>query len=146
MTQQRSPSAHSRSIIAQLAEPPRIASIGPIAARFLYSLRLIALHERARRDPVPELAVRLGSVETAAKSLALAHTIGSIWPENIQVSRFCCQLLTHDEASIGMMIDAAGDRDRAAFEGSIEGLIRPDRLHRLWDPVLALITAEHRCA
>ncbi|WP_298470157.1 DNA-directed RNA polymerase subunit beta' [uncultured Erythrobacter sp.] len=144
MTQQHTPSAHSSSIVAQLAEPPRIASIGPIAARFLYSLRLIALHERARRDPVPELAVRLGSVETAAKSLTLAHTIGSVWPENIQVSRFCCQLLTHDEASIGAMIDAAGAQDRTAFEGSIEGLIRPDRLHRLWDAVLALIAAEHR--
>ena len=146
MTQQRIPSARSRFIVAQLAEPPRIASMGPIAARFLYSLRLIALHDRAARDPVPELAVRLGSVETAAKSLALAQAIGSVWPERIHLSRFCCELLTHDEASIGTMIDAAGGRDHAAFEGSIEGLIRPDRMHRLWDPVLALIAAEHRCA
>jgi len=146
MTQQRIPSAHSRSIVARLAEPPKISAHHPIAGRFLYSLRLIALHERARRDPVPELAARLGGVDTAAKSLALAQAIGSVWPENIHVSRFCCQLLTHDEAAIGEMIDAAVKCDHDTFEHTVEGLIRPDRMHRLWDAALSLVVAEHRRA
>ncbi|MEM9502000.1 MAG: DNA-directed RNA polymerase subunit beta' [Pseudomonadota bacterium] len=142
MTQSRTPSASARSTIAQLASPPRIEAFGPLAARFVYSLRLIALHDRAGRDPVPELAVRLGSVETAAKALALSQAITSVWPENIQVSRFCCQSLTYDEATLAVLIDAAVQRDRPGFESTVDGLIRPDRIHRLWDGVLALVAAE----
>ncbi|MDJ0642430.1 MAG: DNA-directed RNA polymerase subunit beta' [Erythrobacter sp.] len=145
MAKQRIPSAHSHSAIAQLAIPRRIEDCGPIAARFVYSLRLIAVHERAGRDPVPELAARLGGVEVAAKAIALSQAIGSTWPENLQVSRFCCSLLTYDEATIADLLDAAVHRDRMAFEDAIVGLIRPTRMHRLWDAVFALVAAESRC-
>ncbi len=131
-------------LIQKLAEPRRIDDLDSIAARFVYSLRLIALHERARRDPTPELAVRLGSVEVTAKALMLSQTIGATWPETIHISRFCCSLLTHDEHTIGTMIDSAAYCDRAGFEDSIQGFIRPERRHRLWDAVLALIAAEAR--
>ena len=122
----------------------RLSSRGPIAARFLYSLRLIALHERAGRDPVPELATRLGGVDIAAKALALSQAITSIWPEDIHVSRFCCQFLTHDEATIAGLIACASQRDRAGFEAQVEGLIRPERIHRLWDGILALVASAAR--
>ncbi len=144
MPQSQSAIAARKATIAKLAQPPRIDVIHPIAARFVYSLRLIALHEHARRDPVPELATRLGSVELAAKSLALGRAIGATWPENIRVSRFCCCLLTHDEATIGALIESAANSDSAGFERAIGGLIRPDRQHRLWDAVLALVAAEVR--
>jgi len=146
MPQSHSASAASQAVIAKLAQPPRMGTLGPIAARFIYALRLIALHEHAKRDPVPELAVRMGSVEVAAKALMLAQTISATWPENVNVSRFCCCLLSHDEASIGAMIDSASQRDRMGFERVTQGLIRPDRVHRLWDGVLALIAAEARAA
>jgi hypothetical protein len=96
------------------------------------------------RDPVPELAVRLGGVEVAAKALILSHAISASWPENIHVSRFCCQLLSHDEATIGAIVDAAAQRDRIGFENALSGLIRPERMHRLWDGALALVAAEMR--
>ncbi len=133
-------------IIEDMAQPIRLDSLGPIAGRFIYSLRLIALHERVKRDPVPELTVRLGGVEIAAKSLALSQAITATWPENIHVSRFCCQLLTHDEATIGALIDCVEQRDREGFEAQVYGLIRPEREHRLWDAVLALVMAEHHAA
>ncbi len=145
MDKHRAPSAHSRSTIAQLAEPLRMQLVGPVAARFLYSLRLIALHDRARLDPLPELATRLGSVETAAKAFALSQVISATWPENIHLSRYCCDLLSHDEATIGALVDAVCQRNRPAFEAAIEGLIRPDRTERLWDAILALVVTEHRC-
>ena len=137
-------SATAKAIIEDLAAPPRLDDLGPLAARFVYTLRLVALHQRARRDPVPELAMRLGNVEVAAKALALSQAIASCWPENIQVSRFCCQLLTHDEATIGSLIDSASACDRHGFETAIEGLVRPDRHHRLWDAVLGYVSAEAR--
>lgn len=143
MSQHR-PSTTARQMIAALAAPPRIETLGPLAGRFVHALRLIALHERIGRDPVPELAARLSSVEVAARALMLAHTISAVWPENIHVSRFCCRLLSHDEATIGAIVDACADADRAGFEGAITGLIRPDRTHRLWEAGLALIAAEMR--
>ncbi len=140
-------SSQSRSAkqwINRLSAPPRIDTLDPIAARFIYSLRIIALHDRVKRDPVPELAARLGSVEVAAKALALGQAISSTWPENIQISRFCCTLISHDEFTIGEIVGSAGNCDRAGFEGAIEGLIRPDRMQRLWDSALDLVAAEAR--
>jgi hypothetical protein len=144
MFQHRPPFATAQDVIAALSVPPRLEMLGPIAGRFVHALRLIALHERAGRDPVPELAVRLGGVEIAAKALILSHGITASWPENIAVSRFCCRLLTHDEATIGAFIDAAAHRDRAGFEAALTGLVRPERMHRLWEGTLALVAAEMR--
>lgn len=144
MPQDRTPTSAARSIIAALAQPPRIEALGPIAARFIHALRLIAVHDRAGRDPVPELAARLGSVEVAAKALILAQAIAAHWPENIAVSRFCCRLMSHDEATIGAFVDAAARGDRPGFESALDGLIRPERAHRLWEGALALVSAEIR--
>lgn len=144
MSRHRTPSATAQNIIAALATPRRVERLGPVAGRFLHALRLIALHERMGRDPVPELAVRLGSVEVAAKALILAHTISASWPENIHVSRFCCRLMSHDEATIGAFVDAAAAGDRRAFEAALTGLIRPERMHRLWEGALVLAAAELR--
>ena len=130
--------------IARLAAPPRVCEFGPIAGRFIHALRLIALYDRAKRDPVPELATRLGSLDIAAKALAFSQAITSTWPENIHVSRFCCGMLSHDEATIGALIDSAARHDRDAFAATAAGLIRPDRVERLWEPALALITSELR--
>jgi hypothetical protein len=144
MSGNRLPSATAQDIIAALATPPRVETLEPVGGRFVHALRLIALHERIGRDPVPELAVRLGSVDIAAKSLILAQTISASWPENIHVSRFCCRLLSHDEVTIGGIVDAAARRDRTGFEQALAGLVRPERWHRLWDGALALVAAEMR--
>jgi hypothetical protein len=93
MSQHRSPLATAQDVITALAVPPRIKALGPIAGRFIHAMRLIALHERVGRDPVPELALRLGGVEVATKALILSHAIAASWPENIAVSRFCCRLM-----------------------------------------------------
>lgn len=138
------PPVTTQAIIADLATPPRIERLGPLGGRFVHALRLIALHERLGRDPVPELAVRLGNIEVAAKALILAQAIAESWPENVHVSRFCCRLLSHDEATIGGFVEAAARADRAGFEDALTGLIRPDRMHRLWDGALALVGAELR--
>lgn len=138
------PSAAANSIIAALAAPPRIERLGPVAGRFIHALRLVALHERLGRDPVPELAARLGSVDVAARALILAQAIAASWPENITISRFCCRLLSHDEATIGAFVDAASQGDRHGFEAALAGLVRPERMPRLWEGALALAAAEMR--
>ncbi|MGB3471644.1 MAG: DNA-directed RNA polymerase subunit beta' [Erythrobacter sp.] len=137
-------SIDTSAILQSLAQPAMLPAVGPIAGRFIDSLRLIALHDRAKRDAVPELTVRLGGVDIAAKTLALSQAISATWPENILVSRFCCQRLTHDEATIAAMIDGVCARDRAQFDHQVEGLIRPARADRLWDTALDLVAAECR--
>lgn len=144
MSHHQNPKAGTRNIIAALAAAPHVERLGPVGGRFLHALRLIALHERMGRDPVPELAVRLGSVEVAAKALILAHAISASWPESIHLSRFCCRLMSHDEATIGAFVDAAAGGDRMGFEAALVDLIRPDRMHRLWEGALALTAAELR--
>lgn len=138
------PTDAARRTIAALAAPPRVERLGPIAGRFIYALRLIAVHERVGRDPVPELANRLGSVEVAAKALIMAQAIAATWPENIAVSRFCCRLMSHDEATIGAFVDAAAAGDHRGFEAALDGLVRPERAHRLLEAALALAAAEMR--
>ncbi|MEL6878465.1 MAG: DNA-directed RNA polymerase subunit beta' [Pseudomonadota bacterium] len=132
----------SVDVIARLAEPARIECVGPIAVRFIYSLRLIAVHEHARLDPVAELSVRLGSVTAASASLGLASAIARFWPEDIQISRFCCRAMTHDEATIAAMVEHACDRRRREFENLLAGLIRPARVVKLWDHAIELVVAE----
>ena len=144
MSDDRSPAATATAIIAALAAPPRMDRLGPVAGRFVHALRLIALHDQAGRDPLPELALRLGSVEVAAKALILAQSISAAWPETIHLSRFCCRLLSHDEATIGRFVDAAAQGERAGFEDALTGLIRPERMPRLWEGALALTAAELR--
>ena len=146
MSGNRPPSATAQKTIAALATSPRVEALDPIGGRFVHALRMIALHERVGRDPVPELAVRLGSVEVAAKALILAQTISASWPENIHVSRFCCRLMSHDEATIGVFVDAASRGDRVGFENLLTGLVRPERMSRMWQGALALAAAEMRAA
>ncbi|MEM7780708.1 MAG: DNA-directed RNA polymerase subunit beta' [Pseudomonadota bacterium] len=142
MSQKPPSKAQSLDIIAELARPSRMADQHPIAGRFIYALRLVALHDRVGRDPIPELATRLGGVELAAKALSLAQAIKLTWPENIHISRFCCGLLSHDEATIANLVSAVIKRDRKAFDHTIEGLVRPDRMERLWECASDLATAE----
>ena len=48
MSQGRTPTASTKATIAELAKPRTVDTVNPIAARFVYSLRLIALHQRAK--------------------------------------------------------------------------------------------------
>lgn len=134
----------TQTLIESLATPPPVASLGPIAGRFIHALRLIAFYERVGRDPVHELAAKLTSVDVAAKALILAQAIAATWPERAVVKRFCCRYLSHDEATIGAIVDAATHGDRRGFEAALDGLIRTDRAHRLWEGALALVSAELR--
>ncbi len=144
MSGQRPPSATTQNIIAALAVPAQIEALGPIAGRFIYALRMIAFYDRIGRDPVPDLAARLASVDVAAKALILAQAVAASWPEKIAVKRSCCRYMSHDEATIGAFVDAATQGDRRGFEAALDGLIRPERAHRLWEGALALVGAELR--
>ena len=129
--------------LEKLQRSPRVDEMHPLGARLVFALRLIALHRKARRDPVPELAARLGNLGVAIHALELVETLGMVWPDPIQVSRICCQCLTPDEATLGHAMKAASVRDRDAFVAQFEGLLRPHRIDALWEQAVSLVAAEY---
>ncbi|MFZ9396473.1 MAG: DNA-directed RNA polymerase subunit beta' [Erythrobacter sp.] len=137
-----SPKAGASAWVDWLQQPRIMTTLHPVAARFIHALRLIAVHHRARRDPTAELAVRLGSVAVAVKALQLADTIGGSWPEPVQLRRFCYRGLSHDEATIGALVEAAWWNRQDAFEREISGLVRSERIARLWADCVELVASE----
>ncbi|MGB7417954.1 MAG: DNA-directed RNA polymerase subunit beta' [Erythrobacter sp.] len=138
----RHSSAASATAIARLARNPRIEDLGRSAARFVYALRIIALHERAGRDPIPELAAQLGGVAIAARALALGQAVARLWPENVQLACYCSPVLTHDEVTVGALVTNAANRDRQAFDAQLAGFVRASRIPMLWEETTALVVSE----
>ncbi|HEX5644721.1 MAG TPA: DNA-directed RNA polymerase subunit beta' [Erythrobacter sp.] len=128
--------------IEQLQHPPALEVLHPAAARLVFSLRLIAIHARAGRDPTAELALRLGSMTVAVRTLQLADSIGACWPEPVQLRRFCCRALSHDEATIAALVEAAWHNRQDQFNLQLHGLIRPERSQRLWADCVELVASE----
>lgn len=142
MKDSRIPAARAQEWVEALARPSAISALHPVAARFIYSLRLVAAYQRARHDPAPELAQRLGQITIAIKLLQLIDTIGHAWPEPVNVRRFCCCHLSHDEATLGRMMEAAWRGDEEGFSRQVHGLVRSDRIDRMWNDAVALVMAE----
>lgn len=142
MPQPYAPSAAARAVVTRLAEPQPVRALHPVAGRFVYALRLVALHERARTDPVPELTQRLGQITIAIKTLQLLESVSQAWPERVSVRRFCCGCLSHDELTLGRMVEAAWRGDEVEFGKQLHGLVRPDRIERIWFHAVDLVMAE----
>lgn len=146
MKNSRTNTSGAKQWVAALAEPPAIMSLHPVAARLVYSLRLVAAYQRVGRDPAPELAQRLGQIAIAIKTLQLLETIGHAWPEAVNVRRFCCVRLSHDEMTLGRMLEAVWSGDEEAFGRQLDGLVRPDRVERIWNDAVDLVMAEAQYA
>ncbi|XUU61740.1 DNA-directed RNA polymerase subunit beta' [Erythrobacter sp. HA6-11] len=128
--------------IKKLQERPRVDELDTLAVRFVFSLRLIAIHRQAKRDPVPELAAKLGNITSAIAALDLVETLTSVWPEPIQVGRACCRGLTLDEVTLGRAVQAVSARDREGFSLQLDGLIKASRVDILWEQALTFVAAE----
>lgn len=134
--------ANAACWIERLKQARALDTLHPVAARYIHALRLIAIHARAGRDPTAELALRLGSMAVAVKALQLTDSLGACWPEPIQLRRFCCRALSHDEATIAALLEAAWRNRHDAFERQLAGLLRPERAERLWGDCVELVACE----
>ena len=134
--------AGSADWIERLGLPTKITQLSPIAQRFIFSLRLIAVHRKAGRDPVGELTTRLGSVSVAIKTLQLVEICAQAWPDPIQVRRCCCQMTSHDELTLSMALDAARNGDRGAFDQQLSDLLPREVRDAVWVATSELVIAE----
>lgn len=134
---------YAKDWLERLAAPVRIDSQSPVAMRFIFALRMIACHEVVGKDPIPCLAVKLGSLASAGQAMELAELCSRFWPEPINLARPCCLFLSHDEQTMATMVDAAAGRDHAGFCHQLDGLVRHERREALWDSAVALVAVDH---
>lgn len=140
---QGQPAASSLDWVARLKEPTRLTAMSPLARRFIFSLRLVAVYRRAKRDPLPELTSQLGNVTVAVKALQLIEALAQSWPEPLQVRRCCCEIASHDELTMAGLVDAAVKANRDLAQMHLSGLLRPERIDRVWEAASELIASEY---
>ncbi len=134
-----SPDTRFSPIIAALARPADLRTLPIAALHLVMAMRFCALFDRAGRDPVVELATRLGSIPAATATLKLIGTVGKIWPDPFVVGRPCCMAMTPDERTLAMMVRAAQTVDHAGFCRQIDGLVRSDRHDALFDQTVRCV-------
>ena len=102
--------------IARLHVPATVNDLSPIAQRFIFSLRVVAVYRKAGREPLAELTSRLGSITVAVKSLQLVESMAHVWPEPVHVQRCCCQILSHHELTIARALEAIAENNVDGFD------------------------------
>lgn len=85
------------------------------AMHMIMATRLCILFGQAGRDPLPDLAVRLRSMEAARRVARLVRSLQEVWPDSFLIHRPCCMALSPDEALLGDIAVTAvqGDEDAA---------------------------------
>jgi len=127
-----STTASAAAAIAALARPQDVRALSLTALHAVMAMRLSALFERAGRDPVPDLAQRYRSIETAAAVHALVLRVIRTWPERFLVNRPCQLTMTPDEATLAAMVRHALVADRQGFASLLDGFVRADRQDGLY--------------
>lgn len=110
-----------------------------IAAQLILAQRLYMLFERAGRDPLPDLAVRLHSMSAAHAVATLSRTVMQDWPENFLLRRPCCPQMSPDEALLAEITLAAALGDRTAAHEAMRDMLPHKARERLFDAALAAV-------
>ena len=133
------PSSTTNASVAQLIEPLQLASLSWLGLRTVSATRLLAVCSRSGSDPLIELARRFGNCASARTYLEFAELVATFWPEDVQVMRPCCSLLSPDEMTIARMADHAASGDRAGFSAMLEGFVRADRHDPLYERTTEMV-------
>lgn len=128
--------------IARLQVPAKVNDPSPIAQRFIYSLRVVAVYRKAGRDPLAELTSQLGSITVAVKLLQLVESLAHVWPDSVQVRRWCCQMLSYDEHTMARALEAIAESNGDAFNDQLADLLPSDARKTIASAASELIVAE----
>jgi alkylhydroperoxidase/carboxymuconolactone decarboxylase family protein YurZ len=87
------------------------------AMHMIMGARLCIMFGQAGRDPLPDLAVRLRSMDAARRVARLVGSIQELWPDAFLIHRPCCMALSPDETLLGDLAVAAarGDEETAVL-------------------------------
>lgn len=126
-----------------IMRPTRVEDIDPAAMRLVMATRLAVLCQRREVDPLPLLTQRVGCRMMAVAMLHLVSVTGTAWPEAFSLSPPCCRTLSHDEALLAALAEAALSNDRRGFDGCSRDLLTEDARDFLWREISAVM-ASHR--
>lgn len=118
---------------------PRLDQLSPEQTAIAGALRRWVMATRLRQCPLRAAADRLGCGQAARQLHLLLETVRMCWPEPFAVAPPCCPTLSHDEATLLVMVEAARDHRRPVFDALICEMLGPDARDRLYAASVALV-------
>lgn len=118
--------------MAKMLARPRLGDLSADGMRLVLATRLRVACARRGIPALPLIAQRLGCERQALRALHIIEVIGAVWPEKFALSPPCCGLLSHDEALLGALAEAAEEGARAGFDAHARDLLNQDARERLW--------------
>lgn len=128
-------------VLDLLGSPRTMAGLEGRAALVLRTVRIWAGLRMARHCPIEMAEHRLGSVSAAGALRILVETMSAAWPDPVALAPPCCPVLSHDEATIGALLQAAWAGDRRRFDREAEEMLDEDARARLWSAMRALLVS-----
>jgi hypothetical protein len=117
---------------------PRLSACGGIARDMVMAIRVQVVAARRDIDPLPLLIGRLGDASRARHAVHMRQVVGAIWPEPFVLSPPCSPHLSHDEALLAGLVDAAQCNDRHDFDAMAHDLLNEDARDHLWRECIRL--------
>lgn len=111
------------------------------AMHMIMATRLCILFGQAGRDPLPDLAVRLRSMDAARRVTQIVRTIQQDWPEHFLIHRPCSMALTPDEALLGDLVINADRGDECAATALLGDMLPRDSIHYLFREISVAVAA-----
>ena len=118
-----------------------LGSLRDDGVRVVMALRLKVICDKRGLDPMTPLTERLGGIAPALRMVHITGLIANLWPEAFVLSPPCCRSLSHDEALLGALAEAAGDRDRVRFDTESRDMLGEEARDQLWRDLAALVPA-----
>lgn len=112
---------------------PRLDRLRPDQIALTAAARRWAAAVAARDCPLRAAHGRLGCGQSARGLHLLLDLVGSCWPEPFAVSAPHSPDLTHDEATLLVMLEAARDHRRPVFDALLCEMLDQDARDRLYD-------------
>lgn len=128
--------------VASLLAPPRTDSLTQCARDIVVATRIDVICRKRGIDPQSAHIQRLGCEARAKRVRHLVDVVGAVWPEAFALSPPCCGHLSHDEALLGTLIEAAEIRDRRWFDNASRDLLDEDARDGLWREILLFAGTE----
>ena len=111
------------------------------AMNLIMAARLCIIFGQTGRDPVPDLAVRLRSMDAARRVARLVGGIQQGWSEHFLVHRPCCMTLSPDEALLGDLAVMALQGDETGATQLLRDTLPCDVTHFMFHETIAAVAA-----
>ena len=128
-------------LIEKLTARTPLGALSPEGARVIMALRLKIVCDKRGMDAIPPLSTRMGGISGALRMIHVTALVAALWPDPFALSPPCCRTLSHDEAMLGALAEAAYAGDRARFDDESTDMLSEEARDQLWRDLAALVPA-----